>query len=85
MQNEAWQSRRAGYSTPSLSPRISDSTGRIVGSQVVGQDDSQQLKPDRIVFVVAISATESVINQTARDEMEGLELSYYTALCILSF
>lgn len=50
-----------------LPPGGGDSTGRVVGLQVVGQDDSQQLQPDRVVFLVAIGATEALINETVEE------------------
>lgn len=57
------------YNTARFSPRILDSTGRIVGRQVVGQDNSKQLKPNRVVFIIGISATKSIIYQTIREKM----------------
>lgn len=50
-----------------LPPGVGDSTGRVVGLQVVGQDDSQQLEPDRVVLLVAIGATEALINETVEE------------------
>lgn len=44
-----------------LLPLIFNSARRIVGREVVCQDDSQQLKPDRVVFAVSVSATKSLV------------------------
>lgn len=44
-----------------LLPLIFNSARRIVGREVVCQDDSQQLKPNRVVFAVSISATKSLV------------------------
>lgn len=42
-------------------PLILDSTRSIVSREVVCQDDSQQLKSDRVVFAICIGAIKSFI------------------------
>lgn len=71
-------------STLRILPRKFNSTCGIVSREVVGQDYSQQLKSNGVVFATGVSATESLIYQTNRREKETrrcMDYSRYASTC----